>query len=518
MTEGVVNPKVSIVFTDFDDYILNNTVPFTVQRISPPEFLLTPTVSYNDTFTLQYNGVLSRTVAKNLTVTITATDAKQFSVNTSIPIIVGDLPSNTPMADASKTVSVVYVNNYQSSTRSVGLGSVYVSNPDDWFLAANEYSVISVSSGQTFTVSQGFLNTPAALYPGSYTVRVRVKKYPISDQSSTAISTITIGVTSIDSEFVRQASTIRIQGETPESLIDPILGNRLGTLISAMASILSVTSDSISILTIRPVVQYRHPIYPPLPFDQAKQAALTDVVFYVPSSTKQTIENTINTNLRLFASSFGITATAGGPDSCINYACPFGTVCRLSRSIQPLPSVVDTNLTSFVGINLIDSPDCVNATWTSTPPVSLSSNCTAYQSLAPLGPYCEALGRTFYGTSDSYAVFEGTKFSNLAPSRFSFDFAIPDSLAVGVILLYGLDTPPISDYFWIAVEIINRQLLRFHFRDSSLTFDTNTMINATTWYHVEYQVSVVDLSQSTSLLCCLSVLLVRRFDNNDHGQ
>ncbi|CAF2072701.1 unnamed protein product [Rotaria magnacalcarata] len=500
MNEGILNPSILMTFTDFDDYAFNNTVPFTAQVISPPQFMLIPTLSFNGTFTLQYNGILSRTVTKNVTVTMMGTDVKQFSVNTSIPIIVGDVPNNDPISNGLKTITIIYVNNYQESLQSVNLGSVYVVNSNDWFLAANGYSVLDVSNGQTFNVYQGFLSTPTSLYPGSYTVRIQVIKNLASGQS-TAISTINIGVRSIDSEFVRQASTIRIQGETPESLIDPTLGNRLSTLLNALASILGVSSNSIIILAIRPVLQYRNPIYPPLPLDQAKQAALTDVVFYLTSLTKEAIENTIDSNLSLFSSSFGITATASGPNLCINYACPFGTICRLSRSMQSLPFTIDTNLTSFVGINIIDSPDCVNATWTTNPPSSIQSDCITYsfnnathcpctslQSLAPLGPYCEVLGLTFSSSGGgSYAVFDGTKFSNLAPARFSFDFTIQDSSTIGVILLYGLDTSPISDYFWIAVEIVSTRSLRFHFRDDTLTFDTVIMINASIWYHIEYE-------------------------------
>ena len=519
MAEGIANPTALITFTDFDDYTLNNTVPFTVQVISPPQFTLLPTSSFNTTFVLQYNGILNRATTKNLTVTIMGTDVRQFSVNTSIPIVVSDTPNNDPIADASKTINAVYVDNYENTLDNVNLGSVYVVNSDDWFLAANGYSVLSVSNGQTFTINQGFLNTPTSLNPGSYTVRVQVTKYLASGQPA-AISTINIQVTSIDSEFVRVASTIRIQGETPESLIDPTLGNRLSTLLNALASILAVSSDSITVLAIRPVLQYRNPIYPPLPFDQAKQASLTDVVFHVSTSTQELVENSTNTNLNQFALNFGITATSSGSNTCNNYVCPSGTTCRVSRSIQPLPSTIDTNLTSFVGINIIDSPDCVNATWTTYPPTNLPSTCLTYsfnnatycpctsvQSLAPLGPYCEVLGRTFNGAGGSFAVFSGTKFSNLAPARFSFEFAIPDSLSLGVILLYGVDRPPISDYFWIAVEIVDSGRLRFHFRDSTLSFDASSTINASRWYHVEYEVSLVELCDNCCIQCLLLSLL-----------
>ncbi|CAF4431951.1 unnamed protein product, partial [Adineta steineri] len=85
--------------------------------------------------------------------------------------------------------------------------------------------------------------------------------------------------------------------EYPETLIDPSLGNRLGTLRNALASILLVTVDSVKILAIRSVYQYRSPYYPPLPFDQAKAQALTDVMFSVSSLNRYDIENTLNNTL-----------------------------------------------------------------------------------------------------------------------------------------------------------------------------------------------------------------------------
>ncbi|CAF3025420.1 unnamed protein product, partial [Rotaria sp. Silwood2] len=125
-----------------------------------------------------------------------------------------------------------------------------------------------------------FVITPDALYPGSYTIHVDVTK-PIA--SSTDLSTIDLSVTSIYGEFVRQAATICVQGEYPETLIDPSIGNRLSILRNALASFLLFTTDSIIILAIRPVYQYRSLYDPSLPFNQAKQRALTDVIFYVAS-------------------------------------------------------------------------------------------------------------------------------------------------------------------------------------------------------------------------------------------
>ncbi|CAF1025815.1 unnamed protein product [Rotaria sordida] len=498
MNEGIQNPSISIVFRDFDDSSLNNTIPFSVRVLEPSTFEISPTLNNNDTFTLRYNGILSRTEAKNLTVKIMSQDVKGISVNTSIPIIVGDIAGNDPISNGLKTINVLYAEGYENSLQNVDLGSVYVVNTDDWFLANNIYSVTNVSRNQIFQINQGFLRTPSPLSVGTYTIVIQVTKSLTSSQS-TASSSINMEVAEIDIESIREAATIRIQGETPETLVDLSFGNRLDRLREVLASILTVSIDSIRLLTIRSVPQYRHPIYPPLSFDEAKRTALTDVIFSVLSSTRGVIENTVNNNLPQLTSRSGLTVNATGPNPCRNYVCPSGTICSASRSIQPFPLLIDTNLTSFVGINIIDSPDCVNSTWRVSPQMPLPSGCSTFsfndaifcpctdvQSLGPLGTYCAVLGRTFLNTGSSYAVFDGTTFSNLAPARFSFDFVVPNISTVGLLLLYGREIPPIDDYFWLAIELINSNRLRFHFRDHPF-FDTNLVINASKWYHVEYQ-------------------------------
>ena len=208
----MTNPSTTVVFSDYDDPAQNNTLPFRIQIVSPSTFTLSgPTLNFNDTYTLTYNGVLNRTITKNLTVTFNASDNRGLSAISTIPIIVGDTLSATPISDGFKTITVLYVNGYGNSIRNVPLGSVYVQDPDDWYRASRTYAVRDVSNGQAFSAAGGFLSTPDPLNPGSYTVRVDVTK-PIA--SSTALSTTDIGVASVDSEFVRQAATIRIKGNT----------------------------------------------------------------------------------------------------------------------------------------------------------------------------------------------------------------------------------------------------------------------------------------------------------------
>ncbi|CAF4941322.1 unnamed protein product, partial [Rotaria magnacalcarata] len=78
----------------------NNTVPFIVQIVSPTTFTLVgPTLNYNGTYQLMYNGILNRTSTKNLTVTFNGTDVKGFSAVTTISVIVGDVLNSYPISN-----------------------------------------------------------------------------------------------------------------------------------------------------------------------------------------------------------------------------------------------------------------------------------------------------------------------------------------------------------------------------------------------------------------------------------
>ncbi|CAF1597469.1 unnamed protein product, partial [Didymodactylos carnosus] len=92
--------------------------------------------------------------------------------------------------------------------------------------------------------------------------------------------------------------------------------------------------------------------------------------------------------------------------------------------------------------------------------------------------------RTFTANSAGYVSFSSSAISNLSPTRFSFDFTSRSPLRDGLLLLYGKNIPAVDDYFWTAIEVYNSQL-RFHFGETIL--DTKRALNASVWYHVEYQ-------------------------------
>jgi hypothetical protein len=130
----------------------------------------------------------------------------------------------------------------------------------------------------------------------------------------------------VKNNSIKTDLTIPFSGEYPETLIDLTLGNRLNTLRDALASFLSVPINQIQILAIHAVFQYRNPCNTPLPFDQEKQQALTDVIFYVPSLNKQEIKNKLNANINQFSSRFRLIVNAIDPDPCNNYSCPISKI------------------------------------------------------------------------------------------------------------------------------------------------------------------------------------------------
>ena len=245
----------------------------------------------------------------------------------------------SPIFDASKTIKVIYVKGYENSLGNISLGSVFVQDTNDWFRNERIYSILSVSNGHNFNVSQGLLSTSDRLSPGFYTIRINVTKPNVP---SSAIGIINLEVQSIDSEYVRQATTIRIQGKrkfivdkiknviillfvgkSSETLINPTF-DYLNKIRQALASILSVNIDSILILAIRPVCQYYTLSEPPKSFEMKENEALTDVIFYSFSCNKFIVEHILNNNLIKFQSDFQINVIAIGPNLYHDYYCPQG--------------------------------------------------------------------------------------------------------------------------------------------------------------------------------------------------
>jgi hypothetical protein len=149
---------------------------------------------------------------KYFPVTFNTSDSQNVFKITTISIIVSDKSNTYPIYDGYKTINVIYVNGYQNSLRDVDLGSIYVKDLNDWYRAKRTYLLRKEKDGDKFDISQEFLRTSSTLDPGSYTARVDVTKSG-PELPNTALSTIDVQVESVDSEYVRQASTIRIQGK-----------------------------------------------------------------------------------------------------------------------------------------------------------------------------------------------------------------------------------------------------------------------------------------------------------------
>jgi hypothetical protein len=106
------------------------------------------------------------------------------------------------------------------------------------------------------------------------------------------------------------------------------------------------------------------------------------------------------------------------------------------------------------------------------------------------------LGLTFTGNGDGYAVYDGVKFSNVAPTRFSFDFVVQSVPRNALILFYGGNSSLAMNAFWIAIDIYQSKL-RFHFQNTPFIANVNELNNST-WYHIECQVSYFPFSRSQS--------------------
>jgi hypothetical protein len=150
---------------------------------------------------------------KNFSVQFRTSDARNYNGTTTISIIVSDYSNIYPISDGSKIIKVIYINGYQNSLHNVDLGSIYVKDLNDWHRASRDYTIRNEHDGNKFSISEGFLRSSDTLTSRSYRILVNVIKNRQALPPSSALSTVHVDVESVDSEYVRQASTIRIQGK-----------------------------------------------------------------------------------------------------------------------------------------------------------------------------------------------------------------------------------------------------------------------------------------------------------------
>ena len=285
-----------------------------------------------------------------------------------------------------------------------------------------------------------------------------------------------------------------------------MLGNPLNKLQNSLASLLNIENKSIIILTVRSVFRYQTPFDPPKTLEEQKAEAQTDVVFYVINRERLKVTNELREKQPQFQSLFQIQVVEIAPDPCRSYGCPSGnenrrfyryspigtstlivcifssdTFCRATRTIHPRPNMIDANVTSFVGINILDSADCVALPSSST---DCSSASLLSDAISPSSPLLLEL--TFDEKNLPYAEYNGTTFSTLAPTRFSFDFLVSSLPTNALVLLYGRNSIPIDEFLWIAVEILGSNL-KFHFPNQQFLIN-DIELKSSTWYHVECQV------------------------------
>lgn len=155
---------------------------------------------------------------------------------------------------------------------------------------------------------------------------------------------------------------------------------------------------------------------------------------------------------------------------------------------------------------MFDSADCVALRTDSTDCPQGSFPSDSMQSSSSI------LEQTFGERNNPYAEYDAALFSNLPPTRFSFDFQVSSLPTRALVLLYGRNSAPINDFFWIAAEIVGSQF-KFHFHDQSFLMN-QTILSTSTWYHVECQVN----SPLISIKVLLSILIVHSINNSCFNQ
>lgn len=370
INEATTTESLEIYVVDVDDpkygppftFTLDNyTDLFSLQQINCPQC-----TKDRARYQLVNKQPLNRTLQKYYIIPYTVSDNGGLARTGSFQLIVGD-QNNLPQSDGSKQVRILGLNSQLQLNQF--MGTLYVTDGDDWGQASKTSTNCVQSTGQTFTVVDGL----RILGPQSF------QQFPkdnmnlqctVTDQSaSTALAKVDFTLQNIEFADLLDPVGVRLVGITAEDLSKKLTlsdTSVLERLLLKMVNILSLTgqNDVLKVVTLRNQLFNQHRLRPDqiVTFDTTSFG--TDVYLYVRRNgllvSSRYVYSVLFTNLQqLLAPEFvGIILLF---DTCQGKAqnfCPVNATCKQNFIASAQSLTVDANATSFVGLSNVLDAQC----------------------------------------------------------------------------------------------------------------------------------------------------------------
>ena len=505
--EDTSSDSVEILVVDVDTPRNGPPFQFTLDAYTDT-FRLTPLACINcndrERYQLTNQRVLRRNEQKYFIVPYTVKDSGGLSRNGSFQLIVGDFDNN-PQSNGTKQIKIIrFGGNIQPN---LFMGTLYVTDLDDWDLASKQASNCFQTTGSAFDVRHALqIYGPQSFdnFPRDY---MNLQCAVTDSTGSTSVAKVDFSIENVEFADTIDLTAIRLLGITAEELtkkISVVDSSVLEGLLAKVISILGLNgnSDVLKVVTMRNYVKSdtRALANQILQFDNTTFGV--DVYFFARQADKlisnRFISQQLYANLNQLANPTFYRSVLILFDTCLNKPtsfCPRNSFCKQNFITASSSLTVDANATSFVGMNNILNAECYcnlevtqNTCFNGGTLVN-SNGGSDYYCKCPggyEGPRCEFLSITFTylpsSPSHSYALFKHIELCE--PTRIEFEFTT--ERAKGLLLFNG----PInrdSSYF-IAVEITNATLL-VHIGSTNVSFP-NVNVSNRAWHKVDILLSL----------------------------
>lgn len=420
-----------------------------------------------------------------------------LSATSNLTVIVGDVNDNK-MQPGSKTI---FVYNYKGQYKNIPIGRVHVQDPDDWDIPDKKFMWENMTPHPNFHLDT--LNGTIFMKnvsEGSYLLRFQVtdKKF-----TQDVLANVTVIVQNLPDEAVQNAGSIRISGITDEEFIstwdwrtNSRVVSKYDRLKTVLSSIIKESPENIDIFSV--VTNYKRGRIPE-----------TDVFFSAHGSPyKETafLNGYVGLNRRPIEKDLGINITMVGIDECLTELSPCDGSCHNSLKIEPFPYVVNSNLTSMVGVHAKMIPTCecaaksldeleMDGCQTMPPFCRNGGKCMMQGKIATCecppgftGPQCQVTSRTFTGGKESWAWYPPLE--QCENSHMSLEFLTENGN--GLVFYNGpIGAPEVgvsiySDF--ISLELQDgrpRLIVDFGSGTTEVTIEGSRQLNDGEWHHID---------------------------------
>lgn len=326
-------------------------------------------------------------------------DSGSMMATSTLTVVIGDINDNT-MDTGSKKVTIYTFNEKQISS---GIGRVYVNDVDDWDLPDKSFFWYDDERHDNFHLSEqtGMLSMHQ-VKEGTYFLKFFVHDRKFNSQVD---AFVTITVKEIPEQAIHSSASIRISGVTADEVISSRDNSQLSIydkLSSVLSRILQVNQDDVEIFSV---------------MGKSERPPVTDIRFAVRTSTgyhkAEYLNAIVSLNEKIIAQTAGINITMIAINECLDERVNCEGSCTNQLTISDTLLLVDSNETSFVGVNVFIKPSCVCSsrelnrveTCHDVPSVCLNGGSCVDSSVGPLctcpvgfdGARCQKTTRTFNG-------------------------------------------------------------------------------------------------------------------------